>query len=258
MSLYGIKDASNLTIIDNGTHKPVLYADYCNKTDINFTSDSVYATAKGVKKIGWDSNREGTMSTEMQIFDLKWIALLMGSTLNAGEIDWAVREKLKSKVVSSDSVIDLADVAKTGSVSLFKVGDDGVSIGDEIVAGTSNEQFATVTVDADGTTPKHTKITIKGVATAGEYVCFYTKEGAATNKSFSVKADKFPNAYTVVGDTTIRDTAGQDQIVQFQMNNIKPKSNMELTMSADDVCTLSVEWDIFADDQNDMFTFKAL
>lgn len=57
--LYGIRDAANLRLDSLVTNKPVLYSNYCNMTDISFTSESSFALIKGVKQIRWDHNREG-------------------------------------------------------------------------------------------------------------------------------------------------------------------------------------------------------
>ena len=64
--LNAIKDASNLTVISNATKKPVLFADYCNSTDISFKADTVYAMNKGVKAVRWDKSKEGTFKTEIK------------------------------------------------------------------------------------------------------------------------------------------------------------------------------------------------
>lgn len=249
MSLYGIKDSSNLTVISNNTNKVVLFADYCNKTDINFTSETVYAMKKGVKAIGWDKNREGTMSTEMQVFDLQWIALLMGSELTTGIVELNKREVL---TVTSGGAT-LTETPKSGSLTIFKLDSDGISQLTEQTLGTPASTVNTYSISGKTLTFNATTF-----ATDAKIVCYYLLDSAATAKSFVVDASSFPSGYTIIGDTTIKDGSGVERVVQFRMNNVKPKSSMTLSMNSDDVTTISIEWDIFADNENDMFTFKAI
>lgn len=247
--MYGIKDSANLTVISNSTNKVVIYADYCNKTDVAFTAETTYALKKGVKAIGWDQNREGTFSTEFQVFDLKWIGLLMGSSFTTGITSLNKREVLS--VTSAAATLSAAP--KAGSLTIFKLDADGIT------------QLKEQTVGTPATTPDTYSVTGTAVvlssttfATDGKIVAYYLVDSAATSQSFSVTATDFPIGYTIIGDTKIKSDSNVEQMVQFRMNNVKPKSNMTLSMNSSDVTTLSIEWDIFADTSGNMFTFKTL
>lgn len=247
--LYGIKDSANLTVTSNATNKVVIYADYCNKTDVSFSSETVYAMKKGVKAIGWDSNREGTLTTEFQVFDLKWIGLLMGSEFVTGVTSLSKREVLN---VTSASAT-LSATPKAGSLTIFKLDTDGIT------------QLTEQTVGTPATTPNTYSISTNAItlnattwATDGKIVAYYLVDSEATAQTFKVTATDFPSGYTIVGDTKIKNNSGVEQMVQFRMNNVKPKSNMTLSMNSSDVTTLTIEWDIFADTNNEMFTFKTL
>jgi hypothetical protein len=247
--MFGIKDSANLTVISNATNKVVIYADYCNKTDISFTADTVYAMKKGVKAIGWDNNREGTFTTEFQVFDLKWLGLLMGSEFTTGVTTLNKREV---KPVTSASAT-LSATPKAGSLTIFKLDTDGIT------------QLTEQTVGTPATTPNTYSISGATVtlnsttwATDGKIVAYYLVDSEATATSFKVTATDFPTGYTIIGDTKIKSDSNVEKMVQFRMNNVKPKSNMTLSMNSDDVTTLSIEWDIFADTNNDMFIFKTL
>jgi hypothetical protein len=246
MSLYGIKDAANLTIKSNTTNKVVLYTDYCNSTNIEFTSDPVYAMKKGVKAIGWDTNRDGSMTTEMQVFDLAWVAMLMGSEMTTGVAEISKREVL---TVTSASAT-LAAAPKAGSLSIFKLDTDGITQLTEQTVGTPASQPNTYSISTATLTFNSTTW-----ASDGKVVAYYLLDSAATARTFTVKSNTFPSGYSVVGNTTIRSDSNVDKVIEFRMGNVKPRSNMSLTFSSDDVTTLSIEWDIFADSDNDMFTF---
>lgn len=249
MSLYGIKDAANLTVRSNTTGKVVLYTDYCNSTDIEFSSDTVYAMKKGTKAIGWDANREGTMRTSMQVFDLAWVAMLMGSEMTVGATEFNKREVL----TVTSAAATLSETPKAGSLAIFKLDSDGIT------------QLAEQTVGTPATTQNTYSISTKALtfnattfATDGKIVAYYLLDSAATARKFTVKSNTFPSGYSVVGTTSIRSDSGVDKIVEFVLPNVKPKSNMSLTLSSDDVTTLEIEWDIFANTANEMFTFKEL
>jgi len=244
MALYGIKDSANLTLFSKKTGKPVLYADYCNQTSLNMSADVVYAMKKTARAISWDTSKEGTLTTEMQVFDLRWIALLMGSlddlTAAPSALDWAKREIIEAG--EGGTIPELQYEPKDETATLYKLGKDGISLGDEVT---------------DGFTISGKTITITGAEEGDKFCLFYLTEVEKSRK-FTVSGDKYPNGYRVVFDTMIRDTDQQDHFVQFDFKNLRPKSQMELTMSAEDVCTLSVEWDVLVDNNNDFFTFTYL
>lgn len=247
MALYGIKDSANLTLFSKKTGKPVLYADYCNQTSLNMSADVVYAMKKTARAISWDTSKEGTLTTEMQVFDLRWIALLMGSLDDLSEapsaLPWAKREIIAT---NSSGVGTTEYAIKDDTATLYKLGKDGISLGDEVAS----------TGFAVSGNPAKT-VTITGAEEGDKFCIFYLTEVPKSRK-FTVSGDKYPNGYRVVFDTMIRDTDQQDHFVQFDFKNLRPKSQMELTMSAEDVCTLSVEWDVLVDNNNDFFTFTYL
>lgn len=87
MAIYGMKDASNLILVDKATGKPALYIDYANATNAEFTSESVYATRKGTNAIRWDNARNGTLTVETEMFDFGLLAMVMGADVKTGASD---------------------------------------------------------------------------------------------------------------------------------------------------------------------------
>lgn len=250
MSLYGIKDSANVTLFSKAPatlDKPVLFADYCNQTSLNMSADTVYAMKKTAKAISWDTNREGSLTMEMQVYELRWISLLFGSADGVAATDWAVRE-----IVNLESGAGtLSDTPAAGSLIVYPY-DSANPYG----SGTE------LTV-AEGETPADGEYAIDGanITVGGEadkVVVYFTKASVANGKQITVESEKWPESYRVVMDTMIRDTDGQDRYVQFEFYNLKPKSQLELTLSAEDVCTLSVEWDVLVNDENKYFTFRYL
>lgn len=201
---------------------------------------------KGVKVIGWDKNREGSMKTSMQIFDLAWVAMLMGSEMTTGVTEIHKREVL---TVTSASAT-LSETPKAGSLSIFKLDSDGITQLTEQTVGTPASQQNTYSISTKTLTFNATTW-----ASDGKIVCYYLLDSAATARSFTVKSNTFPSGYNITGNTTIRSDAGVDKVIEFNLPNVKPKSNMSLTFNSDDVTTLEIEWDIFANTSNEMFKF---
>jgi len=247
--MYGIKDSANLTVISNATNKVTIFADYCNKTDVQFSAETTYALKKGVKAIGWDQNREGTLSTEFQVFDLKWIGLLMGSEFTTGVTSLNKREVL----TVSSAAATLSTTPKAGSMTIFRLDADGITQLKEQTVGTPATTPDTYSVTGMALTFSSTTF-----AATGKIAVYYLVDSLATAQSFTVTSTDFPDGYTIIGDTKIKSDSNVEQMVQFRMNNVKPKSNMTLSMNSSDVTTLSIEWDIFADTAGNMFTFKTL
>jgi tRNA(Met) C34 N-acetyltransferase TmcA len=249
--LTAIKDASNLTVISNTTKKPVLFADYCNSTDISFKADTVYAMNKGTKAVRWDKNKEGTFKTEMEVFELKWISLLLGTNFTTGVASLSKREVLPV----TGGVATLVGTPKVGSLVIFKV--DPYDKHTHL-----NEQTVGTVSTADKYAITGQNITLNTTTTftdnAGFIVCYYLVDSLASAQTLSVKISEFPGNFNIYGDTMIRNTDGTDSIIQFNIPNCKPKLSMDLSFNADNVTKLSVEWDMFADGNGNMFTFTIL
>jgi len=238
--LYGIKDASSVRVDSLATLKPVLYAPYCNTTDISFTSESTFASIKGVKTIRWDHNREGSFKTEFEVLDLAWISLLFGTSFAAGVVPIAKREVLS---VTSASAL-MVGTAKASSLVIFKL-----DTGDNLTHLT--EQTAGLPASAENTYSISSKtITLNSTTFSdnlGKIVLYYLEDSVATAKSFAVKVDNWPGNYKLYGDTTVRGQDGNDKLVQFCLPNCKPKSNVTLNFSSSEATKLSIEWDLFPD-----------
>ena len=76
-----------------------------------------------------------------------------------------------------------------------------------------------------------------------------------THNTFTVDNVSFPGGYTIYADSAVRGTDQVDTFVQYQLLNVKPKSNVSFTMDADNVARLSIEWDILADSTGDMMHY---
>lgn len=237
INIYGIKDSANLLIKHkSGVNKGKIfaYADYATVSTNEWTSEQVYARSKSVNAIRWDYNRQSTLAVDMEIFDLRWIAMLAGTDIASGAKDVLKREIL---TLNSDKKASISGTPTTGSLSVFKLEDDGISNGDELTVAT-------------GYTISDKDITATN-GTSGDKIVVYYLENVATAKSFTIEADKFPENFEVYADTMIRNTAGDDEFVQIHYLNVKPQSNFTITMDANNITTLSVTFDVLKDSASD-------
>lgn len=213
MATYGIKDASNIVIVERGTKNPILRADYANATSAEWKSDRVYAKKKGVNAIAWDSARTGTLTMDTEIFDLRLLALVAGDKLREGSSEIFKNEKFRLK---SDRLISLNKKPMDGSVSVFKLKADG--IGHEMAIpqmvdggeGSIPLMVKEVAVSAKDTTAE---ITWSAVAGADSYIVYRdgAKVGQPVTTSFS-DADLKPQ------------TEYKYTVVAMNANGISPKS----------------------------------
>lgn len=258
MSLYGIKDSSNITLISNKTQKQVLYSKSANKTDISFSSSPVYALKKGVKSISWDTQREGQCVMSMQVFDLQWIALLMGSEFKPVTAEDKIASRKMVTVANATGTFTGNIVS--GSLTVFKLENDNVTHTTEYTVTTEPTVAANKYKISSATVGDVTTNTITfATGESGNFVCYFLEVAKNTSKKFKVEVDKYPSGYSLFLDTTIKaDGSGVEEMVQIKMGNVKPQSNMNLTFDAENVATLDVTFDILSTSDNTMLEFTTL
>lgn len=237
INIYGIKDSANLLIkYKSGAKKGKIfaYADYATVSTNEWSSEQVYAKSKSTNAIRWDSARQSTLAVDMEIFDLKWIAMLAGTDIASGAKDIMKREILTLDDTKSASI---TGTPVAGSMSVFKLEEDGLSNGDELVATT-------------GYSIADKKITLTAGAKDDKIVVYYLSN-VATTKSFKIEANKYPENFEIYADTMIRNTEGTDEFVQIHYFNVKPQSNFTITMDANNITTLNVTFDVLKDSASD-------
>lgn len=233
MGIYGIKDSANFTIkYKSGANKGKIfaYADYATTTTNEWTSEQVYARSKDTNAIRWDYNKQSTLAVDMEIFDLKWIAMLAGTDIVAGAKDILKREVL---TLDENKQATMKGTVVSGTLSVFKLDDDGVSNGDELAVTEGYEISDRAITVTDGA--------------KGDKIVIYYMENVTDTKSFTIEVDKFPENFEIFADTMIRKTDGEDEFVQIHYLNVKPQSAFTITMDASAITTLSVTFDVLKD-----------
>ena len=246
--LYALKDCANLRVDSAEDQKTKLFVNYARSTTLSFSSDQVFAYNKNVKAVRFDSNREGTFTTTMEVFPMDIIPLLFGTEFNNETVPWAKREVLK--VTSGTATLE--GTPKTGSLQVFKVLED--------------DKLTHVAEQTVGTTTTANKYSISGntltfnttdtFAEDGYVACYYFVDTPV--KTFTVDNVSFPGGYVIYGDTALKGTDQADNFVQFKLHNVKPQSSAELTMDTENVCSLSITWDVMGDSEGNMMTWSTI
>jgi hypothetical protein len=252
MALYGIKDCANLTLFDLATGKPVLYSDYANVSTNEWSAERVYANSKGVRAIAWDYDRQGTLQVEMEVFDLKWLAVLAGSDVVEGESQIAKREVVR---VGAGKTATLAGSPVAGSVQVVPLGADEIEhIGEPLVEVPTGSTVNTGQFSVDGNTITFASDAVEGTP----YAVYYLVNDSQT-KTITISADKFPKAFKIVADALIREKeTGKDEFVQIEFPNARPQSNFTITMSATEPTNLQVTFDLFPNKDKAIATYKII
>ena len=249
--LYGLKDCANLTVKSKETNKIKMYADYAKTSTIEFTSESVYAYNKNTKAVRWDKNREGTFKTTMEIFNMDIIAMLFGSELEEKQIPFMKREVCQVK--GGKATLTTQDTIKTGTLAVYKLDSS------DMKSNLKEQKVGTPASSEDTYAISDKTITLNTTTfpdDTGYIACYYMVDTNA--QTFKVDNVSFPGGYEIYGDTALRNTEQIDEFVQFQLMNVKPQSNVTLTMDVDNVCSLEITWDILSDKNGDMMRWSKI
>lgn len=226
------KDACNLYLYDMND-KPQLFSDYANSTSFDFGSSVAYAKAKGVNKISFKTDQTGTLTAEFDIYDLKWIAIMLGAMEKTGKNQVARREV---KTVSSNTV-DVDGTPKTGTVSVFTV--------------LSDEKSHDEDVAVDAVTGSSVDLTTSALADGTKVVVYYL-EDTVKEKKFTVNANDVANFYKLRGQALMTSEDGSIDLVEFYCPKIRPQGSFQFQLDASEASSLSVAFDILPDTNGDM------
>lgn len=205
------------------TLAPFLNFEYANVTTVSLSSDSVYAMAKGAKKVGFANPIEGTMTIEAQVIPFKFYAMMADGKIYS---DAAYADKVAVTATQAGAVsfqLESGSVV-TGSVFVYPKGD----FGDETkaIAGT----FAT---SGEGTvTNTFTATTAADIAADSEYVvAFIHQRDDVKRVSFNTKA--LPTDYRITYKTLDKDEDGEYTGFIVTAYKAAIQRNLELSFSSE-------------------------
>jgi len=211
------------------TMAPFLFFDTANTTTAGLTGDSVYAMAKGSRRIPFANPLEGTMSIEAQVYPFKFFALLSNGTIENTAV-YAQHTEIKA---TEEGKLTVPSSVKAGTLFVYPVG----SYGDEsaVIAGTLASGTFTAT-------------------TASDIVADTTYEvGYLVNKSDNVKRISFtnknlPNDYYITMKTLDKDENGE--FTPFLMTAYKAaiQRSFELSFNSEgDPASVTLTFDLLED-----------
>lgn len=230
---FANREVCNLVFCEYGTDKPFLSCDFANTTSTELTGESVYAYGgKGhPKRVAFNGERGGTLTIETQLQTAKLYSLLTG-----GELETTARFIKREKVTAGEAGKLTVSGTPAGkeTVNVFAADDD---------CGTPIEVSEA----------SASSITATGVQSGEDYVVYYLEDISSGAKKISVKADTFPKAFTVYGETFMK--TEDDQIIPYKLVAYKcaPQSNLSLSFAnSGDPSTVTITCDLLADDDGNI------
>lgn len=236
------RQVCDLDIRVKKTNEPYMFFETANTTTTSLSGDSVYAMAKGSKRIGFANPVEGTLAIEAQVYPFQMFALIAGGDIENDAVyaEHVVVEatadgELSLEVPKNGTIVD-------GSIFVYPKGDYGHK---EAV------MEATFAAPAEGAT--EAKITAADVKAGEKYEVGMTINRTGVQKvSFSNK--KQPGDYFITATTLDKDEDGVFTPFKQIFYKATPQRNFELAFSSDgDPATVTLTFDLFEDKNGDFF-----
>lgn len=223
----------DVDIKDYKTKQDYLLFDTANTTTQGITSDTVYAMARGQKRIGWDEPPEGTMTIEAQVYTFKLLAMLSDGTIRTDAM-YAKHERVKATEAGKLAV---AGTPYNNEVFAYANGDWGGTP----IAGTFASGIFTATTADDIEVDKT------------YYVSYIVKRTEGV-KRIPIGTDFETKDYIITMSTLDKDENGT--LIPFIMKAYKahPNRNFELSQaSAGDPATITMTFDLMEDADGNFF-----
>jgi len=245
---YAIADAGSINLTRNSDGKHVLYSPYANSMNLAFTSSQLYAMANGSRAVRFDYGKEATMACSFEVFDLKWLSILLTDG-TGGWIEGANEVMLRETftIVAGNNTLDDAPVG--GTVQVFFLAEDNVGEDDELALAGGAPAVGEYAITGSDLT--------FNVADEGKNVSVYgVRATAITTKSLQVPASQYPTGYSIDAVSQMKAKYnGVAEEVNIKIKNAVPKSEFTINFSETEVTTLDVEFDIFADENDNLVEF---
>lgn len=226
------REVMNLVLLDYSSKVPFLNIDFANVSTTNFTANRVYAKGGwgAPNRVGFDSERTGTLQIDTQIMPVKLFALLSGKEI--GKMATVLkREELKA----AEGGITLTEEPKEGSVQVFKADDDcGTPISD--------------------TSVESKKVTATGITDDQNYIAYYFTEKATGVQSVRFDASTFPRAFEIHGEMPFKTENDEDVMCDLTYFKAQPQATFNLAFqNTGDPTTVSIIFDCYANKDGDIY-----
>ena len=237
------RQVCDLQINDLKTMMPFLKFDTANTTTAGLSSDSVYAMAKGSRRISFTNPLEGTLSVEAQVYPFKFFSLFSDGTIDTTAM------YADSQTVACETAGELAlTVPTSGTITagtVFAYPADAFGDESALIEGTF----------ADG---KFTATTAGDIAVGAKYTVGYVINRTGVKKiTFNNK--KVPKDYFITMSTVDKDENGL--LTPFKITAYKAtiQRNFELSFSSEgDPASVTATFDLMEDKDGNVLDFIEL
>lgn len=226
------REVMNLVLLDYSSKVPFLNIDFANVSTTNFTANRVYAKGGwgAPNRVGFDSERTGTLQIDTQIMPVKLFALLSGKEI--GNMATVLK---REELTAAEGGITLTEEPKEGSVQVFAAGDDcGTPISD-------------ASVEAK-------KVTATGITDGQNYIAYYFTEKATGVQSVRFDASTFPRAFEIHGEMPFKTENDEDVMCNLTYFKAQPQATFNLAFqNTGDPITVSIIFDCYANKDGDIY-----
>ena len=222
------REVCDLIFVDYATKKPFLNLDFANVSTTELTGESIFAYGgKGhPKRVQFAGEKGGTIKIETQMQTVKLWQLATG-----GEVSKSAKfvTRVEKAVGTDGSAVALDEVPVTGTVVVYKAGDD---CGTELPCTVADKNITLTTALAEG----------------DMVIVYYIKEVTDGVQRVNIKSTSLPKNFTVYGDTVMKTENNEVLPYKLTAYKVAPQSNLSLSFSNNgDPGTITITCDLMAD-----------
>lgn len=211
------RQVCDVLFCDVKTKKPYLKFDTANTTTAGIEGDSVYAMAKGSRKIAFANPLTGTMSIEAQVYPFKFFSLFTDGVIDTTAVYAETKDVTATEAGKLSIAAPTAGTIETGTVFAYPYG----SFGDEsaLIEGSYSEGIFTATTGGE-------------IAADKKYTVGYIVNKTTVRK-ISFRNDKLPKDYYVTMSTLDKDEEGTLTPFKIVAYKAMAQRNFELSFNSE-------------------------
>lgn len=217
------------------TMAPFLNFETANTTTAGLSGDSVYAMAKGSRRIAFANPIEGTMTIEAQVYPFKLFSLLSDGTIESTAV-YAEHKVITAAAAGTLSItVPTGQEVKAGTVFVYPEGAYGDA--SQAIVGTFASGTFTETAQTD-----------QQIASGNKYEVGYLVTRTTGVKKISFNNKKLPKDYYITQRTLDKDEEGN--FAPFLMTAYKAsiQRSFDLSFSSEgDPASVTLTFDLMED-----------
>lgn len=223
------RQAADVDIRRLSDKKPFLFFDTANVTTAGFSSDTVYAMAKGARRIGFQNPLEGTMTFEAQVYPMELYALFTNSGVE-GSAAYAMTQTVKCTTAGQVTLVPGTDVVEAGTIFVYPKGDPSA-----VIDGSFLTNVFTATTAAD-------------IASGSEYTIAYIAKRSAGVKKVSINNVNLPDDYYITYRTASKTDNGLYAGFIVKAYKATIDRNLDLSFSSEgDPASITISFSVMED-----------